>query len=103
MAVALRRSESGTQALRRIVRQQIAKALEALERDVPNVDLARGVLREVVGTASGLNDIVAGVQDASPRQYAVTIKSAGSVSGCCAAVSRILPRCSARMPACAVS
>jgi hypothetical protein len=31
MAVTLRRSESGTQGLRRIVRKQIAKAREALD------------------------------------------------------------------------
>lgn len=60
-------------------------ALEALERDVPNVDLARGVLREVVGgerTASRANDNTECIQD-TQGQYAVTIKRAAELLSLC--------------------
>jgi hypothetical protein len=61
-------------------------ALEALERDVPNVDLARGVLREVVGgerTASHSNDNERRAQNTPQGQYAVTIKRAAELLSLC--------------------
>lgn len=61
-------------------------ALEALERDIPNVDLARGVLREVVGserTTSRANDNEQRIQNTPQGQYAVTIKRAAELLSLC--------------------
>ena len=61
-------------------------ALAALEREVPNVDLARGVLRDVVG--DGRADAALRVPDAGEKteartRHAVTIKRAAVLLSLC--------------------
>lgn len=66
-------------------------ALAALERDVPNVDLARGVLRDVVGDGPAQGDMrskdvsndVDARTEATQEARAVTIKRAGELLSLC--------------------
>src|SRR5882757_1483145 len=76
MAAALRRSESGTQGLRRIAREQIAKALEALDGKTLSDDAVHSARKELKKARASLRLLRDALGDAVYKRENAALRDA---------------------------